>query len=460
MTTAIWGEREWSVKRDEDGYREYKLKTLVVSDTPCSPTAVLTTPGLPIFGSIWSYGGDIDIYAWCRWDADVTSVVKSEPGNWFEIEHTFSSKPKKKCKDKQSEDPILEPPEISGSFEDDKEEITHTYYGAAITNSAFEIMRGPHVEFKRARGIIKVKMNLPFLNIQFFNGMINTVNASTFWGAAPRCVLFADFDWTKKFYGECYPYYEVTLTFKIDRNTWDRVVLDEGTKALRGHWEMVGQYEMWVLDKLDGKLPDPSRPSDFIVVTDRNGNRMKVVLDGEGNIWQPHGWTICFNGTHDEARSELDTRGGDLLQGPFASESECTGSTTVNPYLAPGLILIRTADGGLQAVPDFGQGPSGYWSIGKISNDPAQPPLTMSCLFGPRQAAEDEAANAVNQGFVFGYIASGPFTTQTACEEYNTGTSSTPAWWKISSGGSNAGKRVIQAYPPANFYAFGVPLTF
>lgn len=60
---------------------------------------------------------------------------------------------------------------------------------------------------------------------------------------------------------------------------WDRDVNDEGTKALRGHWNVDGVTpRYWVTDA----GVDKNNPSDFINTQDTNGNFGKVFLNGAG----------------------------------------------------------------------------------------------------------------------------------------------------------------------------------
>jgi hypothetical protein len=60
---------------------------------------------------------------------------------------------------------------------------------------------------------------------------------------------------------------------------WDRDLLDEGTKALRGHWNTDGTLpRTWVLDG----SPSVLNPNDFVTTQDTNGNFSTVLLDGHG----------------------------------------------------------------------------------------------------------------------------------------------------------------------------------
>jgi hypothetical protein len=152
-----------------------------------------------------------------------------------------------------------------------------------VTNSAHEQLRGSQVEFDKGRLQIKIKQNVADLQLPMLRAMYDTVNAFPLWGMPPRCVKLSDAPWEKKYYGQCYAYYQRTLTFDVRRETFDKDLLDEGTKVLKGHWNKTGG---WVLDLIDpdnpNSLPDPNDPTHFIKATDTKGNAMKVVLNGQG----------------------------------------------------------------------------------------------------------------------------------------------------------------------------------
>jgi hypothetical protein len=288
--------------RDLEGHRTYKVKWLVRGDTTDGPANALQTSGLALPGDIWVIDGDVDVWAYCRQEASVNPLITNEPNSYFEVEQTFSTKPdEKRCKDQQIDDPLLRPQNISGGYTKYTEEATEDRFGDPITNSAHEQIRGPQVEFDRNRATVKIEQNVPLLQLELFNQMVNTVNDATLWGAPARCVKLGNVSWSKKYNGGCYAYYERVLDFEIfivvDPDTGDLVsgfdkdILDEGTKALNGHWAhgagTAPSPGGWELDNIAGLPPDPTNPTHFIRVQDRNGNTMRVILDGSGVPWDP-----------------------------------------------------------------------------------------------------------------------------------------------------------------------------
>lgn len=279
------GQRSWEADRDDEGHRTYKVSFIVACDFLDGPATALQTPGLPVYGTYWIIDNDVDLWAWCRWETSVKQVIeKPEPNNYFELTFTFSTKPPNKndrtCKENEVEDPLLELPKINGSFVVYHEEATQDRFGNPLLNSAFERLRGPQVEFDANRPQVKIEMNVPVLDLAQLEGMSNTVNDAPLWGMPPRCIKLSEIEWERKFYGSCYVYFTLHLTFDIRFDTFDRNLLDESTKVLNGHWD--GTTGAWILDPIDGQPPNNQNPQHFKRFKDRAGENIKGILNGAG----------------------------------------------------------------------------------------------------------------------------------------------------------------------------------
>jgi len=270
------------MQRFADGHREYKLKHFLECDPEDGPFSALNTPGLPLPGSIWAFGGEIDPWAYCEQTATITPSLANEPNRNFTVEQTFSTRAPSRCQDTTIEDPLLEPPEISGSFVSKVEEALKDRFGRAILTSSHEMIRGPQNEWDVGQDTIKIVQNVAsaYLGYVLPLRFKNCVNAFSIWGIPPRCVKLNSSPWERKFFGSCNIYYRRTLEFGVDFRTHDRDILDEGTKALSGHFDRItGNY---VLDLIAGALPQYYNPQHFIRFKDRNGENTRVVLNGHG----------------------------------------------------------------------------------------------------------------------------------------------------------------------------------
>lgn len=277
------GTRRWSMTTDKEGHRFYKLTSMVIADSyDEGPFTILLTSGLPTVGSFWALGTDSDPWAFCKRECSLKPLVDNEKNIWWEVENNFDTKPQdnkdQKCEDQQIDDPLLQPQKVSGSFVKYTTEATKDRFGVPIQNSAFEQLRGPQVEFDTNRPTVRIEQNVPSLQLDLMAQMMDKVNSGSMWGLDPRCVKLSSATWEKKLYGLCYVYYTRTFEFDINYDTFDRDVLDEGTKALHGHWNILtGDWEVDPIPK-GGPLADSSNPKHFDRVKDRNGENMRVLL--------------------------------------------------------------------------------------------------------------------------------------------------------------------------------------
>jgi hypothetical protein len=282
--------------RDEEGHRSYAVVHQVrKTSRNDGPYAVLLTPGLPVPGGIFAFGNDLDPWAWCRPNAKV-SRHQDEQGAFWRVQQTFSSKPnededKERCNDQEVEDPLLEPDKVSGSFELYQEEATIDKDGVAIQSSSFEPIRGAQVEFDKHRAVVKIDQNVADLELPLLTQMNNTLNDAPLWGLPARCIKLKVGGWERHYHGFCNVYYSRSLEFEIRFDTFDRMIIDEGTKVLNGHWGTGEAPEGtgWVEDEIDGARPDRDDPSHWVTFRDRNGDPQHCIIAAQTPPGDPTG---------------------------------------------------------------------------------------------------------------------------------------------------------------------------
>lgn len=286
MAGTLRGPIDWSLSRDQEGHRDYSVKWHVTTDdVDDGPRTVLNTPGLPAIGATWAMGNDADNWAFCWPEVKITpKYTPNEPHVDWVVEQKFSTRPLKRCQDDPIENPLDEPPKISGGFSKFTEEATQDKDGNPILNSAHERIRGALVEFDSNRPTVSISMNLASLPLASFSSMINTVNDATLWGMGPRKVKLSNVSWSRQLYGTCNFYFTVTYEFEVNDKTFDRVAADEGSKVLVGH-EPGSQNT-----PLDPDAADPDmagftfkdNPKRFVVYKEVKGERTNIPLDGKG----------------------------------------------------------------------------------------------------------------------------------------------------------------------------------
>lgn len=286
---TLLGRLNWSLNRDSEGYRTYKLTLLLLTDDASDgPESMTLTSGLPQVGDYWAFGNDVDSWCWCRFDADFKPVVDKEANFHWTADYTFSNKPyKPRCATEAINDPLLEPMKVSGGFVKKSEEAVFDRNGQPIVNSSFEIIRGPQIEFDVAHYKVKVEQNVANLDLALMESLRDHVNDGPMWGFQRRQVRLMSFDWDKSYYGTCFFYYKRTFEFELDVLTFDKKLLDEGSKCLRGHWNPAnGAWTVDIIgvDTSTGVVTyaDPTNPTHFDRFKDKNGENGRVILNGYG----------------------------------------------------------------------------------------------------------------------------------------------------------------------------------
>ena len=441
MTTQVVdGQRTWSMTRDQEGYRTYKVTFLVRSNTHLDgPTQVLLTPGLPLPGALWIIDNDIDLWAWCRPDLEIKPVISNEKNYFWEVEFTFSNKPvdrdKQRCNTVQIEDPLLEPAKVTVGIANHQLEATVDRFGNPLLTSSWEQITGPITEFSVGRATVRIEQNVStaLQGYQLPIAMLNTVNVANLWGLGRRTIRLSNVVCERRFYGACYLYYNRVLEFEADASTFDKVALDEGTKILNGHWD--GDTGAWVLDPIGGSLPDPNNPEHFERFTDRKGNATRVILNGAG---LPAGTVITVEGIF------ISKNGGNTANVltdtnwwlPFFGDVDSGGNIIPEEYSFLGVYprgsvvkITTTSIGGGPPTVDY------YLCIEDAlpSHNPPDRPDKWQSIPG-----------VTNQG---AYSA----VTTYAAGEYVTDSGQ-------SSGA--AGYRYIQKYSESNFLLLGIPVIF
>lgn len=247
MSAINKGLLDWSLNREDDGSRTYEVTWLVKTSGPeVGPNEVSFAAGLPAIGTPWSINGDSDPWAFCMPYAQVKrhKSKEGEKSVWWTVTQKFASPSKrgnkegeKYCKDQQFEDPLSEPPKISGSFNSFEEETRKAYKVTYESGSAWPNHDDPDtpcsiiadvpavvplfgITRTRSTHDISISFNKPTLDLDLVGYLLNCLNDATLWGMPPGHVRFNSFSWEELYYGVCSKYYRQTLEFSIKRNGW------------------------------------------------------------------------------------------------------------------------------------------------------------------------------------------------------------------------------------------------
>lgn len=265
MAATALGILDWPVERDESGHREYTLKILVAALTTDGPTAILAASGLPSVGSSWVYGG-VDIDATCRADFRCTPVVTGEPNDLWIVECPFRSKPVQTCADVEAGNPLLEPPEIGGTFAKYRRKLRQDRNGDPLVNTAWEPIEGEIVEVEDPRPTVRIGRNVSALDLATVTAILRTapLNDSPLWGIPARHLRFSNYTFTRKYFGMCSVYYTEEMEFEVDE--FDRWYTNVGYRKLKA-----------------GATGPAASPDDVELYRNLNdGSLQEVYLDADG----------------------------------------------------------------------------------------------------------------------------------------------------------------------------------
>ncbi len=287
MSASVFNtkQRTWSGSRNAEGHREFKVVHIVKAAILDGPQVVMSAAGLPLTGSMWNFDNDLDPWAFCLPTISV-SIHQEKEGDsnrYWKVENTFSTRPTERCQDETIEDPLLEPQKISGGFVKYTKEITkqranHSdplLAGKEIKSSSHEMFRGPQMEFDFNRPTVRIGQNVASLGLETFAEMVDTVNDDVLWGLDARKIKLSNVTWERRVYGLCNFYYTRNFEFDIDFNTFDREVVDEGTKQIIGDFNEDVEYQ-----KATGMVK--TDPQNFQRAKDFKGENIRVLLDGNG----------------------------------------------------------------------------------------------------------------------------------------------------------------------------------
>lgn len=241
MAATVIGLRDSGASRDVDGYREYWADWLVECDGETDgPQAALFASGLPGAGSAYVLPEpceDYDPWAFCTPERE----CKKHPNyseddgapDYYIVSSHYTTKPMKRCNSTEIEDPLNEPPRISGGFDKILKQRLTDRNGVPLLYLSYERIKGPVVERRTGLPTVTVEVNLPTLPIGAMVPTVECLNDATFWGYAARWVRLADIVWSRKLYGVCFFYYTATYTFEFKQGGYDIPILNEGMKQLK-----------------------------------------------------------------------------------------------------------------------------------------------------------------------------------------------------------------------------------
>jgi hypothetical protein len=230
MSATVLGAIEWGLQRSEEGHRDYSITWKVRTDTALDGPAIVTeAAGLPAVGSSWSFENDVDLYAYCWPDLDISQMsTTSEPDSFWKVKQKFSTRPLGEST--AFDNPLTQPPQTSGSFTKFTKQIAKDRNGAKIASSSHELY---NCEIDESRPQVQITLTLASLPLTSYAAMVDTLNSSILWGLPTRTIKLSNVSWARRSHQSLGFYYEVSYTFDINFFTFDFKTWDHGSKVLK-----------------------------------------------------------------------------------------------------------------------------------------------------------------------------------------------------------------------------------
>lgn len=282
MAAVVEGLIDWVGDRDEEGHRNYMAAWLVRSAYSDGPAAAMTAAGLPALGSAWTIGTDVDLWAFCHPAWRATPEYQRERGEYWVVQTPFTTRPLRRCQNAAIEDPMMEPPDISGGFANFSRKKEIDRFGKPIMSSSHQPILG--LEFDDGNPTVQIEMNTLLLGLEDFTEVMHHVNDAPMWGLQERMVKLSNVTWQRLLYGTCSYYFRRRFDFEINFETFDRNVSDRGTRCLMG-WMPGSGVPKVDPDEDDPEFPGKKKwqnPKYFEVYKDLNGENTQTFLDGKG----------------------------------------------------------------------------------------------------------------------------------------------------------------------------------
>jgi hypothetical protein len=219
---AVTHPYDWSKESTEEGDEIYTLSWRVnTTSLTDGPDVAWTAAGLPYPGASLNVGGTTNPWAFFQGKGSAKLQKQDANRKLWNLTTVFSTKPIKRCSASRVDDPLLEPPNVKGSFSQVMEEALADKDGNPIQNTVKQRYTGSIVQTPKSRPVVELEMNVAWINLAWLAEYADTVNSNVQWGQAVRTIKCTVGPWERVLYGSCYYYFVVRFTFELKTDKWD-----------------------------------------------------------------------------------------------------------------------------------------------------------------------------------------------------------------------------------------------
>jgi len=224
MTAPISAKKLSSVLSiDAKNHRTYTSKHQVIGDYRTGPLSINDWVGVP-YGSFYSWYDDFDLWAFCN-SVKIGDPVRianadgraEELAKWI-VTTVHSTVPSGGSNDPQNnisrDNPIDDPPVISGSFSPFFKPVHRDKDGAQIMNTAKHPYTPP-VEDEFDHLTLNISYNTANINLANWAAFRSTVNSTGIWGLEARQVKLKRWGWKIQYAGDQFAFIKHDFEFLI-----------------------------------------------------------------------------------------------------------------------------------------------------------------------------------------------------------------------------------------------------
>jgi hypothetical protein len=230
---------------DEDLHRTYTTSYWVFGTYGTGPREATNAAGVPPYGSPmrlpFVFTNDFDEYATCldvavdyvptqmKWPGG-EGIAANTDGYKFLLTITHSTKPRRR-ESGDRDNPLDDPPEISGSFLNTVEDAWRDKDGKIIAYSNGAPV-SPPFQVDKARDTLIIVYNTPNISLPLRARMVKKVNSEPLWGLQKRQVKLERWEYAIRYYGTNGVYIANTFEFHINLDRHPRLGCVDGTTGI------------------------------------------------------------------------------------------------------------------------------------------------------------------------------------------------------------------------------------
>ena len=227
MTAGAATRIKSSISWTRDWHREYtSIYQVITDDLGDGPITATNASGIPTYGTSYLWVNDSDPWAFAI-SATADVVNEKDTSRVWRVTINHSTQPRLRCADTQRENPLDEPPILSGSFVQFTKPAEQDKDGKPIVNTA-DAPFVPAVEINDSRDSLIVEVNTANINLRQRAEARDKVNSGTIWGLGPREVLLKQWSWRVMSYGVCNQFINHRYEFEINADKWNHKLLNAG----------------------------------------------------------------------------------------------------------------------------------------------------------------------------------------------------------------------------------------